>query len=157
MLLGLVLLWQRRQRRKKATPKAVKSVEGASLGYLKFRDEPERDPVSITTASMRIGRHRDNDLRLEDPSISRHHAEVHRRRDGSFSINDLDSLNGIYVNDKQVKSSALAEGDSIEVGDVRLRFTFYPGDVDGEEETVMTLDQTIVSSTRQPLAGGGRG
>ncbi len=165
MSLGLLLLWQRHQQRKKTTPKAVKSVEGASLGYLKFRDEPEREPVSITTPSMRIGRHKDNELRLEDPSISRYHAEVHRRRDGAFSINDLDSLNGIYVNDKQVKSSVLAEGDSVEVGDVRLSFTFSPGDVDDEEyeeygedeEETMILDQTIVSHTRNSFMGGGSG
>ncbi len=155
-LLVLALAWQR-FRRKKPPADAVTDEEGIPLGYLEFRDESERPPVAITATSMRIGRHLDNDLCLDDPSVSRHHAEVHRRRDGSFTITDLDSLNGVYVKDKQVKNASLGEGDAVEVGDVRLRFTLYAGEKQGQEQTVLNMDKTVITRTKEPQVGGGVG
>ena len=67
-----------------------------------------------------IGRHISADIRLPDPSVSRYHA-VLTVSGGIWRITDLDSRSGTYVNDKRVRSSRLIPGDSIRLGNTRLR------------------------------------
>jgi uncharacterized protein YjgD (DUF1641 family) len=76
----------------------------------------------INKTAIRIGRGKDNDLCLSNDSISLHHAELHRRRDGTFYIVDLGSTNGIFVNSKKISQSELMNGDEVELGEVRLNF-----------------------------------
>jgi Mg-chelatase subunit ChlD len=76
----------------------------------------------IQQTAIRIGRGADNDIRLMNDSISSHHAEIHRRREGDFYIVDLASTNGVFVNDEKVHQGELKNNDIIELGEVRLRF-----------------------------------
>ena len=78
---------------------------------------------ALTKTAVCIGRSANNDIRLTNDSISSHHAEIHRRREGDFYIVDLASTNGIHVNEAKVTQMALNEGDLIELGEVRLRFS----------------------------------
>jgi pSer/pThr/pTyr-binding forkhead associated (FHA) protein len=64
----------------------------------------------------------DNDVHLPNDSISSHHAEIHRRREGDFYIVDLSSTNGVFVNEQVVTQTELNDGDLIELGEVRLYF-----------------------------------
>ncbi len=68
-----------------------------------------------------IGRAQDSQLQLEDMSLSRHHAKVQKTESG-LSIEDLDSSNGITVNDINVDQVLLMEGDVITLGHIKLRF-----------------------------------
>jgi hypothetical protein len=69
-----------------------------------------------------IGRSRDADIVLEDPNVSRHHAEV-RPSGGSWIVNDLGSTNGIKVNGRRVTGpQSLRRGDVIELGTSRVTF-----------------------------------
>ena len=69
-----------------------------------------------------IGRSRDADVVLEDPNVSRHHAEV-RPSGGSWIVNDLGSTNGIKVNGRRVHGpQSLKRGDVIEIGTSNLTF-----------------------------------
>ena len=45
-------------------------------------------------------------------------------RDGSFTVQDLGSMNGVYVNEKRVRTATLHEGDKLDLGDLSLTFTF---------------------------------
>lgn len=92
---------------------------------------------SITTDVVRIGRHPNNELRLNDKSISRFHAEIVRNPNGTFSIHDADSKNGIRVGFRPVNSTLLREGDLIDVGGIRMKFTRYPRDYNVHRNTVM--------------------
>lgn len=76
----------------------------------------------LTKTASTIGRSSDNDVQLRNDSISAHHAEIHRRREGDFYIVDLASSNGVYVNSSRVNQIELHDGDLIELGDVRLHF-----------------------------------
>ncbi|MEM7408523.1 MAG: FHA domain-containing protein [Pseudomonadota bacterium] len=145
-LIGLVwaLIAVLRPRRQGAAPSAERPTSVAELAtqddrevyaYLEGVDDDARYP--ITSAAFRVGRHADNELPIHDPSISRHHAQIHRKRDGTFTIADLESMNGVFVNDERVQSAALSEGDLIELGDVKLRFTMLAADPLGGDETVM--------------------
>ncbi len=107
-----------------------------SVGILE-EQENDKNRYLVSTDLFSIGRHSDNDLTLNDPSISRHHATIERRKDGSFAITDLESMNGIFVNNRQHKRTVLRDGDLIELGDVPLRFVLSEEGRASEEKTVI--------------------
>ena len=72
--------------------------------------------------AVRLGRSSDNDICFANNTISSHHAEINRRREGQIFIVDLGSANGVFVNDTKVNQAELRNGDVIELGEVRLRF-----------------------------------
>lgn len=72
-----------------------------------------------------LGRSRQCDVVINDPNVSRRHAEV--RREGlGYVVVDLDSTNGITVNGQGVKRAALADGDQVQLGITGLRFESRP-------------------------------
>lgn len=79
-------------------------------------------PHPITGSPWIIGRSKENDLTLNDNSVSRRHAELRCKSDGSFTITDLNSLNGLYVNNAKVLTAVLHDGDRVDIGDIRLQF-----------------------------------
>lgn len=65
---------------------------------------------------LRIGRADDNDIRLSDLTISRHHA-VFRAERGGYGIEDLGSFNGTFLNGQRVAGTvALKDNDLIGIG-----------------------------------------
>jgi pSer/pThr/pTyr-binding forkhead associated (FHA) protein len=69
------------------------------------------------------GRHPDADIFLDDVTVSRRHAEI--VRDGKvFSVRDLDSLNGTYLEGARTAGGLLQDGSEIQIG--KYRMTFYP-------------------------------
>ena len=64
-----------------------------------------------------IGRGVDTDFAVDSPKLSRRHARVVRFGE-DFSIEDLDSRNGVIVNGVKVHSATLREGDTSHLGDV---------------------------------------
>jgi pSer/pThr/pTyr-binding forkhead associated (FHA) protein len=75
----------------------------------------------IAEDTIRIGRAADNDLQVDDPSVSSHHAEI-LFKNGSHVIKDLGSTNGTFVNDSPAKEQELAEGDRLVFGHVDALF-----------------------------------
>jgi FOG: FHA domain len=73
-----------------------------------------------------IGRHPDSSIFLDDITVSRRHSSVDRAADGSFSIRDVGSLNGTYVNRERVEARLLADGDEVQVG--RFHLVFHLGE-----------------------------
>jgi pSer/pThr/pTyr-binding forkhead associated (FHA) protein len=89
-----------------------------------------------------IGRLPDNDIRIDNPAVSGHHALVINILNDSF-LEDLNSTNGTYVNGKIIKKHALQHADVITVGHHALRFV--DGDVDEPEDE---FQKTMVISPR---------
>ena len=104
--------------------------------YLVVQDETKKR-YPITNTIWRIGRGTDNEMTLRDSSVSRRHAEIDRDKGDVFTIMDLDSTNGVYVNNKKIDKHLLREGDIIEIGDISLRFTLLPAEYSYEEATEM--------------------
>jgi FHA domain len=77
---------------------------------------------------VRIGRDGDNDICLNEMTVHRYHAAVHRTDDADFVITDLSSEggNGVKVNGKAVAEVRLEDGDLIELGLARLKFIAKP-------------------------------
>jgi Protein of unknown function (DUF3662)/Inner membrane component of T3SS, cytoplasmic domain len=68
-----------------------------------------------------IGRSRECDFMLDDPNVSRQHAELRREAEG-WVVADLGSTNGVKVNGNRVREAGLRPGDEITLGLARLSF-----------------------------------
>jgi hypothetical protein len=68
-----------------------------------------------------VGRSREADIVLQDPNVSRRHAEL-RRDEGGWQVVDLGSTNGIKVNGRRVDHQPLSPGDEITIGVTDLTF-----------------------------------
>ncbi len=75
----------------------------------------------IASRRVNIGRTRDNDLRIVDPTVSRLHAML-TVRNGEAMVVDANSRNGIFVNGIQVRYARLDDGDLVTFGTVRFRY-----------------------------------
>ncbi len=94
-----------------------------SVGFLVVEVDGIRQKVPIPfSGDVRVGRHRLNDLVLNDPAISREHA-LFRAKDSSVYLFDRGTMTGVYVNSKRVEDSVkLKSGDIIEIGNTTLKF-----------------------------------
>jgi len=75
----------------------------------------------IASRRVNIGRTRDNDLRIVDPTVRRLHAML-TVRNGEAMLVDANSRNGIFVNGIQVRYARLDDGDLVTFGTVRFRY-----------------------------------
>lgn len=72
---------------------------------------------------IKIGRDENNDWIIEDPNVSRNHAEILQNTGGAFEIIDLRSMNGTFVNGQRIKREALKSGDIVRIGPIEKKFT----------------------------------
>jgi hypothetical protein len=84
-------------------------------------DDREGEVVPLLGDAFTIGRSPQNDLFLDDVTVSRHHARVIVDADG-FLAEDLNSLNGTYVNRKRIERHQIADGDELQIGKFKLEF-----------------------------------
>ncbi|MFI9803525.1 FHA domain-containing protein [Streptomyces sp. NPDC052301] len=70
----------------------------------------------LPARTVRIGRAADNDLVVDDLSVSRRHAELRARADGTYEIVDLGSHNGTYLNGRPVTRAPVGPGDIVGIG-----------------------------------------
>ncbi len=78
----------------------------------------------------RAGRHPDSDIFLDDITVSRRHAEIHRAGEG-YIVRDAGSLNGTYLNRERIEEAPLSNGDELQIG--KFRLVFFAGGAAGEE------------------------
>ena len=82
--------------------------------------------LRVDKRSVVLGRSRECDIQIEDPNVSRRHAEL-RQEGSAYWIIDLDSTNGIEVNGRRVKRAKLAPGDAFTVGSTEVTFSTERG------------------------------
>ena len=81
----------------------------------------ERRTYPLDKDEIRIGRAPENDLVVQDGSISRYHARIHRAGT-QWRIEDLGSKNGTHVNDLSSPTGTLRDGDEILLGTFAIKF-----------------------------------
>ena len=95
-----------------------------------FRREPEiwawlclegDRKLPVTHWENVIGRHKRSDIVIDFPTVSRNHAVLTRYDDGSWSIQDTESKDGVLVNGTKVQFSALTSEDVITIGGVSMK------------------------------------
>jgi FHA domain/Protein of unknown function (DUF3662) len=104
------------------TPRGGRASETAiSRAPLVLEVNGTRHPLQ--PPGLVIGRGSEADLRINDPGISRRHAQIRVNPAGQglqIDIVDLGSTNGIMVNGQKVQQAALREGSRIEIGSTRM-------------------------------------
>lgn len=75
--------------------------------------------IKILAGTWTLGRKPENDIVLNDSSISRIHASI-KLVNGKLTITDLDSTNGIFINEVRLKESQLFMGDKVLIGQTQL-------------------------------------
>ncbi len=102
-----------------------------------------RDPV-------RIGRARDNEIVVENLSVSRHHCRI-EFIDHQYVLIDNNSANGIFVNGTKINRAELTDSDIISIGKHRLHFSTASGaSANNESITVQNLDDDPIPAINQP-------
>jgi hypothetical protein len=108
----------------KAAPQSTEAVSAEELGV-------EREVAVLTwdgqtkrvdKRRILLGRSRECDIQVEDPNVSRRHAEL-RQEGASYWVVDLESTNGIEVNGQRVQRAKLDSGDTFTVGSTEITFT----------------------------------
>ena len=118
---------------------------------LTFRREPEiwawlcmqdGKKLPVTHWENVIGRSKRSDIVIELPTVSKNHGVLTRYDDGSWTITDADSKNGIFVNNKRVRIRALRPDDVISIGGVEM--TLQP--ISSKQEQQLAEQRTKASS-----------
>jgi len=106
-------------------------------------------PVPPTQTSVTLGRKPDNDIVIDNPVVSGHHARIIKVGD-TFFIEDLNSTNGTFLAGRKIIKSGLAHGDEISIGSHTVLFiddAVKPPEEkshDNENNRPPALDQTMV-------------
>ena len=101
---------------------------------------------AIDEEPLVIGRETAATVCLADASVSRRHSKI-EKKDDSFVITDLESLNGTFVNDVPVRSRVLEHGDRVRVGDSQFLFLAHEGEAVSKSSDVNFEETKVVSGS----------
>ena len=103
----------------------LEGLDKSSAALLVRSGAQKNQRFILSGSSISLGRSDEANIVLDDVTVSRKHALI-KRDTSNWIIEDLNSLNGIYVNFIRVESTKLSAGDDIQIG--KYRFTFLlPG------------------------------
>jgi two-component system cell cycle response regulator len=111
-------------------------VTGSSVGKM----------FKLTQAEMVIGRSSEADISINDDGISRRHAKVVVRPDGSVQMVDLGSTNGTFFNGDRIDVQPLHDGDKIQIGSTTILKFSYQDNLDEAYQKNL-----YESATRDPM------
>ena len=90
-----------------------------------YEADGRQQTFTVLKDVLSIGRANDNDIVLNDFSVSRRHAYL-KKEDGAWVIHDNQSTNGVRVNDQLVPTATVKDGDAAVIGTFVLRFRDDP-------------------------------
>ena len=105
---------------------------------VKLKNRPLKT-YNFTGKQITIGRLPENDIAIDNLSVSRKHAVIHSIRSG-YVLRDLGSKNGTLLNGEKVEHGELKGGDTITIGKYEIAFQV----ITGEESSTDTMDQTVI-------------
>ncbi len=98
-----------------------KMLERGNFPWFEFRFGNETGSYQIQTPRLTVGRDANNVWTINHPTVSRNHFQLYFKN-YVYTIRDLNSSNGIFVNDMKVTETELKHGDCIQVGEITLTF-----------------------------------
>lgn len=107
---------------------------------------PDGTRLPVTHWENVIGRSKRSDLVIDVPTISRSHAVLTRYDDGSWSISDIGSRGGLYVNGKQTGMAAITMNDTISLGGIEM----YLEPITHRQEVIQASSRTKAGSIVAP-------
>jgi hypothetical protein len=118
---------------------------------LKF-DATVLKEVPIGSRPVTIGRAPDNDIAIDNLAVSNYHARVYPEA-GHLVVEDLNSLNGTFVNAQRVERASVRDGDSILIGKhnivVDVAHDAAITSEAGRKTTAPKVDETVMLDTRE--------
>lgn len=108
------------------------------------QDSKIQSEFEITANTTTLGRHKDNDVCIDNLSVSGYHAHILNIAGDCF-LEDLNSSNGSYVNGNLIKKYALKDGDEIKIGKYQITYlndsasSTSPAAEEGEFEKTMII------------------
>jgi len=106
------------------TPKAVQylaNTGNVTVSRLVLVADGKETSFPLSRDAYTLGRHRNNDIVISDPKVSSFHARIDRSAEG-FTLNDLKSRNGTFLNGKRIETGVLKTGDEVRLGTARLLY-----------------------------------
>ncbi len=109
-------------------PKAAPSVPDVQISAQITSPDGQRSyPLAFKPGGRRlsVGRGKDNELMLNDGSVSKVHAALLMNREGTLLVADTGSTNGTFINGRRIgygESRQIEEGDVVGFGDIEVRF-----------------------------------
>ena len=103
---------------KKAVQYMARQAKAVMSRLVLVKDGAEQS-FPLTRDTYTVGRHRNNDIVVSDPKVSSFHARLDRSPDG-FTVVDLKSRNGSFINGKRVETGPLKIGDELKMGPAKL-------------------------------------
>ena len=103
-------------------PAEPEAAEGAlTASFVVKRGATAGTRYAVSDEFTTIGRHPESTIFLDDVTVSRRHAEVHREGEAVL-LSDAGSLNGTYLNRSRIESASLRSGDEVQIGKFKLVF-----------------------------------
>ena len=129
-----------------------REVTDSHVTQIEVRQDGEVvDVLSFPLGRIIVGRSPDNEVYIKSKFVSRHHAQLISDETGCV-IEDLNSTNGVFLGEKQVKKYRLRDGDVISLGihelvysDLRLREEADNEDTAGEEDSDSDEQESVVN------------
>lgn len=107
--------------------RVVKQAQGAPYQVLDCVQGPGAPKVHrLILVTNVIGRSDDADIVIDSVDLSRRHAQVDHQN-GQWSVRDLDSRNGVFLNGVKIHSAVLQDGDTVQLGSVVFVFREVKG------------------------------
>jgi len=97
------------------------SSERAPMLLIRAGGGREGEQIPLEKDLLTIGRNPESHLFLDDVTVSRHHARIVHDATG-FAVEDLNSLNGTYVNRGRVERQHLTDGDEVQIGKFKFAY-----------------------------------
>ena len=98
-----------------------KMLERGNFPWFEFRFADETGSYQIQTPRLSVGRDASNTWTINHPTISRNHFQLHFKNH-VYTLRDLGSSNGLFVNDIKVTEIELKHGDCIQAGEILMTF-----------------------------------
>ena len=106
------------------TKKIRSPINHRSQGFLCWKKQGYTEQREISDF-LSIGRGETNQLILQDPFVSRHHARIeYKKEKGFFILKDMNSKNGLFLNGNRIYQAVLSDKDAIKIGETVFFFSF---------------------------------
>jgi pSer/pThr/pTyr-binding forkhead associated (FHA) protein len=121
------------------------------------KEQNKIEEMAVTEGTVTIGRNKDNDIQIDDPSVSAYHAKLVSFFKPTY-IQDLRSTNGTYVNGRRIMEHTLQDSDVITIGKHSIIYKKDDATVD-RDNTELTIELSaqdislILKATRDNKTG----
>jgi pSer/pThr/pTyr-binding forkhead associated (FHA) protein len=118
---------------------------------LKFKNS-EIKTIETDKEEITIGRNPGNDVHIDNLGVSKQHAKIFKH-DGGYVIEDLNSTNGTFINNKRIAKAILNDNDEVHIGKHSLKIGIHSLKIGIQPQSKASSDQdfgdkTVVLSTK---------